>query len=455
MEHAVIADKLSKRYKIYANPWHRALEWSTFGHKRYHEEFWALKDISFQLKPGECLGIIGPNGAGKSTLLKILTRALHPTGGTFQTMGRVLSLLELGTGFSPELTGRQNVYNSGNLFGLPEKYIKEKIGDIERFADIGEFFDRPIKLYSTGMYVRLAFSMFVFLDPDVLIVDEALSVGDIFFQQKCHARMEELLAGRTAIILVSHDMTAIEKYSTQTMLLHQGCCVFLGQPNEAVERYYRLERPFECKLISDESAAHCEPEIISEPYASDGIMDWPAAEAFLDLSQVVVIGEEDVARCSGVALCNDAGEPCTTFQIGDLACFYFEFELLQNIEVPIGGVIITNAMNINVHGKNSIQYKVNAPLVTPKGTRVRFRQTMGLAVAPGEYTFGVGFATISAKDYARVTELDYVQLAPKIKEILRMRHAQRILVQLKAQAQSLPFHGYADLRGDCTLSHIN
>jgi len=455
MEHVVITDNLSKKFKIYANPWHRALEWSTLGRKRCHEEFWALKDISFQVKPGECLGIIGPNGAGKSTLLKILTRALHPTEGTFQTMGRVLSLLELGTGFSPELTGRQNVHNSGNLFGLPEQYVADRIGDIERFAELGEFFDRPIKLYSTGMHVRLAFSMFAFLDPDVLIVDEALSVGDIFFQQKCHARMEELLAGHTAIILVSHDMTAIEKYSTQTMLLHQGCCVFFGQPNDAVERYYRMEQAFKHRFICESHTTGLEPDASIVTSESDLIPDWPDYDAFLDLSGATLIGEENVARCTGVALCDERGKPCTAFQVGDVACFYFEFEFLQEIEVPIGGIVITNAMNINVHGKNSLQYQLEAPTVTPKGARVRFRQTMELAVAPGEYTFMVGLASISPHDYDRVSKIDYVQLESKTKTILRVRNAGRILVKLRNNFQNLPFHGYVDLKGDCVLSLIN
>jgi len=446
---------IAKTYPLYNSHADRVKETFHPFRKRYHRPFNALNQISFEVRRGETLGIIGRNGSGKSTLLQVLCGILRPTSGTVAVSGRISSLLELGAGFNPEFTGSQNVFINGAILGLKPEEIEARFDEIAAFADIGEFIDQPVKTYSSGMYIRLAFAVQVCVDPEILIVDEILSVGDIFFQQKCHARMEEMQARGTSIIIVSHDMTAIEKYTTQTMVLDQGRCLFLGHPNEAVDRYYRLERPFECKLISDESAVHCEPEIISEPYASDAITDWPAAEAFLDLSQVVFIGEEDVARCTGVELCDERGKPCTAFQVGDVACFYFEFELLQEIEVPIGGVVITNAMNINVHGKNSLQYQLEAPAVTPKGARVRFRQTMELAVAPGDYTFMVGLASISPHDYDRVSEIDYIQLESKIKEILRVRNAGRILVQLRNNWQNLPFHGYVDLKGDCVLSLIN
>ena len=177
-------NNLSKKFNIYSNPWHRVAEWADMGQRNRHQEFWALRDISFEVNQGECLGIIGPNGAGKSTLLKVLTGALYPTSGTFEISGRVLSLLELGMGFNNELTGRQNLFNSANLLGLPKRYIDDRIEDIMAFAELGPFFDLPLKLYSTGMYVRLGFSLFAFLQPDILIIDEALSVGDVFFQQE-------------------------------------------------------------------------------------------------------------------------------------------------------------------------------------------------------------------------------------------------------------------------------
>jgi lipopolysaccharide transport system ATP-binding protein len=171
LEPAVEVSNLSKKYKIYSSPWHRALEWTSLARGSLHAENWALRDINFSVAPGECFGIIGRNGSGKSTLLKILAGAIGPTTGTYKTRGRVLALLELGAGFSPELTGRQNVITSSSLLGLPNGYAKAKLSEIEEFAELAEYFDRPLKMYSSGMFVRLAFSTFMFLDPQVLVVD--------------------------------------------------------------------------------------------------------------------------------------------------------------------------------------------------------------------------------------------------------------------------------------------
>ena len=452
---AISVRNVGKMYYLYNRPQDRLKQAFLWGRRKLYREFWALRDVSFEVRRGEALGIIGRNGAGKSTLLQILAGTLPPTTGEVQINGSVAAMLELGSGFNPQFTGRENVYLNGAILGFSRQEIDELFDEIAAFADIGEFIDQPVKLYSSGMFVRLAFAVQACLEPDVLIVDEVLSVGDIFFQQKCHARMEELIARRTTVIIVSHNMAVIEKYSTRAMLLDKGHCLFLGQPNEAISRYYQMERSFKPEVISLQFIDDLEPGVNAVPFEPDAIPDWPAEDAFLDLSQAVVIGEEDVARCTGVALCNDKGEPCTSFQIGEVGCFYYEFELLQDIEVPVGGVAITNAMNINVHAKNSLQYLLKAPLVTRKGARVRFRQTMELAVAPGEYTFTVAFATISAEDYARVTEMDYAQIHPKIQTILRVRRAGRILVHERTQGLSIPFYGYVDLKGDCVLSTLN
>ena len=205
---------------------------------RRHQEFWALRDISFEVDQGECLGVIGPNGAGKSTLLKILTHTLYPTSGQYDIQGRVLSLLELGTGFHPELTGRQNLYNSVHLLGFPDGYLQERIGDIEAFAQLGDFFDRPVKIYSSGMYVRLAFSLFAFMRPEVLIIDETLSVGDVFFQQKSFAKMREIIAAGTTCLFVSHDTAAVQNLCRRAIVLDRGEMAFSGDAVEAISRYY-------------------------------------------------------------------------------------------------------------------------------------------------------------------------------------------------------------------------
>lgn len=230
---------LGKRFKIYPRPWGRVAEWLTGGAAVRHEDFWALRDVSFEVRKGESLGVIGVNGSGKSTLLKILSGAMYPTEGTFSVHARrVLSLLELGTGVNPELTGRQNIINSARLLAFPPDYVAQKMGEIEAFAELGDFFDRPVRLYSSGMLVRLVFSMFACFDPDVFVVDEALSVGDLYFQQKCSRRIKAMLDAGVTMLFVSHDLAAVDALCDRVMVLHGGRVRFLGDKREGIATYF-------------------------------------------------------------------------------------------------------------------------------------------------------------------------------------------------------------------------
>src|SRR5262245_31749013 len=197
----VRVDNLGKRFRIFARPIHRLVEW--IGGPSLHTDFWAVRAVSFEVRRGECLGIIGANGSGKSTLLKMISGALYPTEGTFEVRGRVLSLIELGTGLNPNLTGRDNIIHAAALLGFPADFARTKMDEIRAFADLGDFFERPVNLYSTGMRVRLAFSMFACFRPEVYIVDEALSVGDVFFQEKCAGRIGGLVDRGMEMIFVS------------------------------------------------------------------------------------------------------------------------------------------------------------------------------------------------------------------------------------------------------------
>lgn len=248
-EVAIKAENVSKCFKIYPQPYWRLFEWFSLGRLSKHKEFWALRDINLELYKGESLGIVGPNGAGKSTLLKILTGSLHPSTGSVSIHGRVVSLLELGTGFHPELTGLQNIYNSANLLGFDKGYISNKINDIIDFSGIGQFIDKPIKTYSSGMYVRLAFSLFANLDPDIYIVDEALAVGDVFFQQKCYTKLQEMKDRGVTIILVSHDPAPIINFCSVALTIDSGKIIDVGQPAKIMELYQAREYT---KLVNDE-----------------------------------------------------------------------------------------------------------------------------------------------------------------------------------------------------------
>lgn len=468
---AIKIENLSKCYRIYNKPQDRLKQALWRGKKQFFREFWALRNISFRVAPGEAIGIIGRNGAGKSTLLQLLCKTQTPTSGTIEVNGRVAALLELGAGFNPEFTGRENVYMNGAILGFTNNEMEARFEEIAAFADIGEFIEQPVKTYSSGMFVRLAFAVQACVEPEILIVDEALSVGDIFFQQKCHARMAELLKRGTSILLVSHDMLAIEKYCSEVVLLHEGECVFVGQSNVGVEQYYQLEQwkkkknaiPSLPNADNTESRNDRKDSLLENcinpqqgvPMPVKMIShfpDWPPQHIFTPLTEAIYIGDLEKARCIGVAVCNHLGIPTTQFEMGEVAYFYYEFELLQEIEIPIGGVLLTDRMNINIHGKNSIQYLLTAPSHTPIGTRIRFRQTMELGIAPGEYAFQVALATMLAQDYAKITQMEHIELTDKIETILRVRQAGTLIISEKKQGIKLPFHGYVDLKGEFSVA---
>ena len=226
---------IGKAYRAYAKKWGRAAEW--FGAPPQHELQWVLQDVNLEIGPGESVGIIGLNGAGKSTLLKIIAGVTWPTTGSIHRTGRLAALLELGMGFHPDFPGRQNVFMAGQLQGLSADEVHRHMDEIERFAEIGEYIDAPVRTYSSGMQVRLAFSVATAVRPDVLIVDEALAVGDIFFQQKCYERLHAFRQQGTTLLFVSHSIGAVLNLCDRAVLLRQGRVAFDGSPREATDLY--------------------------------------------------------------------------------------------------------------------------------------------------------------------------------------------------------------------------
>jgi ABC-type polysaccharide/polyol phosphate transport system ATPase subunit len=239
-------ERLSKRFKLYQTARARLLDWLQVPPGPRYREFWALRDVSFEVHQGECLGIIGPNGAGKTTLLKLLTGALHPTSGEMHLEGRVLSLLELGTGFTPELTGRENIAQSARLLGFtkatkaPNAYAQGFAEEIAAFAELGDFFDRPIKFYSSGMLVRLAFSLFSTMEPEVFLIDEALAVGDMRFASKAFGRVRGMLARGTTILFVSHDLQMVNQLCSRALWIQAGTVQMLGNPSDVTRAYQQF-----------------------------------------------------------------------------------------------------------------------------------------------------------------------------------------------------------------------
>jgi len=445
----VTASNIAKTYRLYQSPIDRLKESIHPLRKIYHHDYFALKNVSFELNEGETLGVIGKNGSGKSTLLKILTGVLTPSEGSVSVRGKISALLELGAGFNPELTGIENIYFSGTIMGYSQSQTEAKLDDILSFADIGEYIYQPVKMYSSGMFVRLAFAVATSIVPDVLIVDEALSVGDIFFVQKCHERMKKLMDGGATVILVSHDMQAIEKYCSQVLLLEKGELVFLGHPNEAILRYHALH----CSADAERSgpvpivSSSCSGENIN----SDMIVDWPQDHegAFLDISKAVCIGQNEIVKCTHFAMCNADGQRSNSFEIGSKIVFFSEYEVTKDIDTPIGGIVLVNKYNVTIHAKNSLNFAVPAPKRVSAGTRIRYRQEIKLDIAPGEYTFTGVFGTIPYQYYTNASDLDQATLTANLHGLLRVTEIGSFHVFSR---KSLAFYGYADLPGDCSIS---
>lgn len=237
---AISVNNVSKIYRLYEKPIDRLKEALSLTHKNYHRDFYALNGISFDVKKGQTVGIIGTNGSGKSTILKIITGVLTPTAGTLEVNGVISALLELGAGFNMDYTGIENIYMNGTMMGFSRKEMDEKLKDILDFADIGDFVYQPVKTYSSGMFVRLAFALAINVEPEILIVDEALSVGDVFFQAKCYRRMEDIRQKGTTILMVTHDMGAIIKYCDQVVVLNKGNFIAQGEPGKMVDLYKKI-----------------------------------------------------------------------------------------------------------------------------------------------------------------------------------------------------------------------
>ncbi len=239
-ENVITVKDVTKIYKLYDKPIDRLKESLNVTHKEYHKDFYALNGLSFSVKKGETVGIIGTNGSGKSTILKIITGVLTPTTGEVEVNGKISALLELGAGFNQEYTGIENIYMNGTMMGFTHKEMDAKLQDILDFADIGDFVYQPVKTYSSGMFVRLAFALAVAVEPEILIVDEALSVGDVFFQAKCFRRMEEIRKNGTTILMVSHDMGTVIKFCDRVILINKGDFIAEGDPGKMVDLYKKI-----------------------------------------------------------------------------------------------------------------------------------------------------------------------------------------------------------------------
>lgn len=345
---AIRVESLSKCYRIY--PGNKArLRQIFFPKRRYYEEFWALKDINFEVSRGEALGIIGPNGAGKSTLLQILAGILQPTMGKVEVNGRVSALLELGAGFDPQFTGRENAYMNGAIMGLSRKEMGQKIDAIREFADIGDFFDRPVRMYSSGMYVRLAFAVATSVDPEILIVDEALAVGDMSFQRKCNDRMNDLRRQDTTILFVSHGLQIVENLCSKVILLEKGRIEKIGQSAFVINHYQMKFQ--DVNFVPGDA-------ILKDFYRE--LNDQRAA--ILSTAEEHSVPPSDV-EIQRVTVLNGDNEPCTNFKCSDRMKVRVEYVARKRVLNPVFSVGLYNSKGIFCYGARTAKAGVSRDAV--------------------------------------------------------------------------------------------
>ncbi|MBL8227136.1 MAG: ABC transporter ATP-binding protein [Bryobacterales bacterium] len=321
----VAVQHVSKIYRLYRKPVDRLREALPLIGRPRHTNFWALRDVSFHVENGEIVSIVGPNGSGKSTLLQIVSGILQPTSGRVLTKGRIAALLELGAGFNPEFTGRENVFLSGEIMGIPRREMERAFPKIEAFAEIGEFIDRPVKEYSSGMYVRLAFSTAIHVEPDVLIVDEALSVGDAIFASRCVQKFEELKARKVTVLFVSHDLGLVKRLSNRAVFLLNGEIAAAGSANDVVNRYVGLVHERQQKQLASETAAS-----LGSFRHGDG-----------------------TSRIEEIVVLNAQGEPASNVMRGERVTIRVRARFRDQSQEPVVGLLIRNRLGMDVYGTNS------------------------------------------------------------------------------------------------------
>jgi ABC-type polysaccharide/polyol phosphate transport system ATPase subunit len=350
---------LGKCYRIYDSPKDRLKQALWRGRRQYYREFWALRNISLEVRRGETLGIIGRNGSGKSTLLQMICGTLTPTEGALQTHGRVAALLELGSGFNPEFTGRENVAINARLLGLSEKEVDEKFDEIVEFSEIGQFIDQPVKTYSSGMFVRVAFAIASHSDPDILIVDEALSVGDFAFQNKCITRIKQLRDKGMTLIFVSHDLSTLQLICNRAIWIHEGQLKAVGDPVQICQDYYAF-------TANNNSSLPPGPTQSVVPQHGTG------------MARFVEIGL-DPSTSETVAV-----------KTGGSIKFRFTLQALVNLENIVFAISIFSADGTWLVGQTSREEGVSWPPMLENHSCVGFIELRPLLLGPGDYKACIG-----------------------------------------------------------------
>jgi ABC-type polysaccharide/polyol phosphate transport system ATPase subunit len=355
---------------------------------RGYRDFYALNDISFTIRRGEATGIIGRNGSGKSTLLQLIAGTLTPTSGNISVRGRVSALLELGSGFNPDFTGRENVFLNGSIFGLTRADMQEKFGEITDFADIGDFIEQPVKTYSSGMMMRLAFAVAISVQPDILIIDEALSVGDVFFTQKCFQRIREIVNRGATLIFVSHDMGSVQNLCARGLLLHQGKLIHDGAPEDCVSRYFNLHQPRVAStrhVIGDGSHPAVNPETRDAVLAANVV---PAAKSRHG---------DRTLEISAISVTDGQGAATWDFEMMHRTCVRVLLRSRETIALPSVGLQLHDRMGNLVFAAGTPQLRFPFAALAPN-EEVLLEFHLTLALQPGAYSLSVDAAECDEND---------------------------------------------------------
>lgn len=373
--------KVSKSYSIYDSPGSRLTELLTFNRLKRHRDFWALRDIDLEIKKGETFCLIGENGSGKSTLLQIIAGILQPSSGTAEIQGRVAALLELGSGFNPEFTGRDNVFLNGAILGMSQKEMASLYDRILEFAEIGDFVNQPVKTYSSGMVVRLAFAVAIHVSPEILLVDEALAVGDIYFRQRCLRKVHELRQQGVTIIFVSHSMGDVKAIGDRTLWLDKGIIREMGETDKVVAKYLAA--------MDNKDAHYVETHIAVED--SDEVTELPPV-VVRSIPNIDHRHGDGRAKIIGIALLDEVGKPIHLMEPESRVIIRISIEATEPIALPNIGFMMRNHLGLDFFGTNTLRegYQLH-PLKKGEIRTVDFHLILP-QLYPGAFSFSPAIA---------------------------------------------------------------
>lgn len=378
---AISVEHVKKIYKLYDRNRDRLKDALGFSKKPLGKEHYALNDVSFQVGQGETVGIIGTNGSGKSTILKIITGVLNPTDGEVKVNGRISALLELGAGFNMEYTGIENIYLNGTMIGFTKEEIDEKLQDILDFADIGDFVNQPVKTYSSGMFVRLAFAVAINIDPEILIVDEALSVGDVFFQAKCYHKFEEFKKLGKTILFVSHDLTSIAKYCDRVVLLNKGVKLAEGSPRDMVNMYK--------KLLVHQLDEDTLEDVNGKSAINEHVEDGKAWKEHFEINPKLLDYGEKQAEIVDFCIIDQYGQYSSIIEKGSTCQIKAKLYFHEQVKNPIFTITIRNKQGTDITGTNTMFERVETGVVEAGESRI-VTYTQRIDLQGGDYLISLG-----------------------------------------------------------------